>query len=143
MLSCGEMSEVLQFDMPFVKDLPKREQSRVQRMWDQLCEFKRLTEENGVLIPAPVAAKIAGVHRSRIFQLIDAGALKSVSFHGHVYLIEDSFIAWAKSERKAGRPFKLVDDAEKKGDIRAALEIGVSYAKEFAAARKASRSSKK
>jgi hypothetical protein len=96
-----------------------------------------------MLMPIAFAAKIAGVSRQRIDDLVERGQVERVVLNGHPFVTEESFIAWAKSERKAGRPFKLVDEAEKKGDIRAAVELGISAGKDHMAALKAARSSSK
>ena len=124
------MVKVEQFDMPFVNDLPKREQSRWSKIWTQLCEFKDLTDKHGALLPLPFAAKVAGVSRQRMAELCDNDQVARVYFHGHAYIVEDSFLSWARSERKAGRPLKLIDDAERKGDFRAALDMSVEFARE-------------
>lgn len=122
-LCCGRMSEVEQIALPFVNDLPPQEKSRWQRVWESFEEARRITEQKGMLVPIALAAKIAGVTRQRIDDLIERGQLERVFLNDHPFVTEDSFLKWAKSERKAGRPVKLADEADKKGNLRAAFDI--------------------
>jgi len=94
-------------DFPFVAELPKRQKSRLVTLWDSWTEFKALTNEHGSLVPASLAAKLGGVCKQRIFQLCELGKLRRIDFHGHVYITEESFVSWAKSERKGGRPLNI------------------------------------
>lgn len=102
----GGMVKVEQFDMPFVNDLPKREKTRWQKLWERFQEAKRITEVKGMLVPVALAAKIAGVSTQRIHQLIETEQLERIYLDDHPFITEESFLAWAKSERKTGRPPK-------------------------------------
>lgn len=91
-------------DFPFVAELPKREKSRLAKMWDAFNEMKELQKRHGSLVPVQVCAALGGVSNQRICQLADEGRLVRIEFHGHPYIAEDSFVEWASSERKSGRP---------------------------------------
>jgi hypothetical protein len=94
-------------DFPFVEELPKREKSRFTKLWDHFEEMRACVRLNGLLIPVKLAADIAGVSRQRISELFELGILVRVEFHGHPFVTETSFLTWAKTERKAGRPLNL------------------------------------
>lgn len=94
-------------DFPFVAELPKREKSRVAKLWDAFAEIKALVEAHGVLMPFNLAADLGGVSPQRISQLVHRGEFETVEVRGHRYITEDSFVTWAKSERKNGRPLKI------------------------------------
>lgn len=100
------MSQVLSNEFPFVEHLPKREKTRLAILWDHFQQVKQLTDEHGILVPYTFAAELAGVSRQRIFQLVQTGDLVRVEMNGHPFITEKSFLAWAQSERKAGRPTK-------------------------------------
>lgn len=91
-------------EFAFVEELPKREKSRWQKLWEHFEEIKRITAEKGMLLPLSLAAQIAGVSRQRISDLCDNGTLDRVVMDGHPFVTEDKFVAWAKSDRKGGRP---------------------------------------
>lgn len=93
-------------EFPFVEELPKREKSRVMKLWDHFKEAKAIMAEKGMLVPVKLAGDIAGVSHQRILQLCQARTLERIELHGHPFITENSFVEWAKSERKAGRPFK-------------------------------------
>lgn len=101
------MVKVEQFDLAFVNDLPRREKTRWQKLWDAFQEFKRISEEKGTLVPLPLAAKLTDVSHQRLSQLCVDGRLERVTLNGHVFVTEDSLLAWARSERKRGRPLKV------------------------------------
>lgn len=94
-------------DFPFVAELPKRERSRLATVWERLAELRQVSAQHGQLVPPRLAAKLLGVSSQRIDQLVQAGKLMRVDVDGHPLLTENSIIALAKTERKAGRPFKL------------------------------------
>lgn len=98
-------------EFPFVEKLPKREKSRIQKAWDLVSALNKAQQEKGNLIPYGLAAKVLGVSATRITELRRLGTLDSVEIDGHVFVSEHSLIAFAKSERKAGRPPKLPQSA--------------------------------
>lgn len=101
------MSDVITADFPFVQDLPKREKSKLATLWDQFQAFRKASAEHGSLLPQNFAAELLGVSRQRIHQLIEEGKLQVVCVHTSRFITEGSLVDLAKSERKAGRPFKL------------------------------------
>lgn len=132
------MVKAEQFDMPFVKDLPKREKSCWVKVWEAFQEFKRLTDKHGSLLPQTMAAKVAGVSAQRIDQLCNEDRIERVYFNEHPFIIEESFLAWARSERKNGRPSKLYTDAQVKGASRAAWDMSMEFAREITGRKKKS-----
>lgn len=93
--------------MPFLDTLPKREKSKLSKLWDHFQEVKAATAEHGVLLPQHYAADLLGVCRQRVHQLVNEGRLVSVEVGGLRYVTENSMMAFANSERKAGRPPKI------------------------------------
>ena len=92
---------------PFVEALPKREKSRLQKVWERFEEIKAITEQKGQLVPAKLAAALLDVSKQRVDQLCDAGLLERVYVEDHPYVTEASIVERCKVERKAGRPFNL------------------------------------
>ncbi len=123
------------FEFPFVEqlpklsDLPKREKSRMQRIWDDFRALSKIAEEKGMLCPVALAAKILDVSRQRAYDLIGEGRLEVVEVNGHQFVTEKSVIDYALSERKAGRPSKTVQLAEEKGPARAAFRVAREFLK--------------
>lgn len=107
MLLCRKMTEIEADEFEFVKEVPKREKSRLRKIWDHFVDIKAVVSEHGMIIPVKLAADIAGVSRQRIHQLFEQGLLERVEFHGHPFVAEKSFVAWARSERVAGRHVDL------------------------------------
>lgn len=99
-------------DFPFVATLPKREKSRLARLWDHFAAVREISKEHGMLVPVKMAADLAGVSHQRIADLIGDGRLVRIDLHGHRYVTENSFVEWAKSERKNGRPLKVQSSNE-------------------------------
>lgn len=120
-------AEVL--EMPFVAELPKREKSKLAKVWDAFDEIARITETEGVLIPQSLAAKLLDVCRQRVFELVEEGRLKAYEVNGVRFVTENSVVAYAKSERKAGRPLGRVLDS-KKGAIATAAKASLEFYRE-------------
>jgi len=89
-------------EFPFVAALPKREAKKVVSLWDQWQEFKAIVKHRGHVIPKPLAAKLAGVSKQRIHQLVGDGRLQTLEIGGSVFITEESFTSWVSSERKSG-----------------------------------------
>lgn len=103
------MSEVLAMnEFTFVKDLPKRERSRMQIVLDQFKAFSQIQQEKGTLVPAAFAAKMLGVCKQRVSQLMDEGVLERVDFNDHPFITQESILRFCKSARQPGRPKKTV-----------------------------------
>lgn len=100
--------DAAQATFPFDQTVPRAQRSRLGRIVDRFKAFKALADEHGVLIPAPVAAKLLDVSLQRIHQLKDAGIVASVKFEGHAYIIESSLWDYAKSDRGSGFRYKDV-----------------------------------
>lgn len=98
-------SEALEF--PYVETLPKREKSKVVKVWDLFQEMSRVTDEKGMLVPQSLVAKVLDVSRQRIHDLVKQGGLETHDVFGVPFVTERSVVAYAKSERKAGRPMKV------------------------------------
>lgn len=95
-------------EFPFVADLPKREKSKLAKLWDHFQEVRKATAEHGVLLPQHYAAKLLCLSPQRICQLLDDGKLACVDVGGIRYVTEASMMNWAQSERdKGGRPPKV------------------------------------
>jgi len=100
-------------DFPFVAELPKRERSKLVKLWDAFRDLAAFQEQHGFPVPRTAAAALLEVHPTRIDQLIEAGRLTPYKFHGHVYISENSLVEHARTERKNGRPQKVIDDCAK------------------------------
>lgn len=127
------MFEAEATDFPFVAELPKREKSKMVKVWDNFRELARISQSEGMLLPQVMAAKVLGVSRGRVFQLVESGQLKFVDVFGERMVTENSILAHMKTERKAGRPPKLMKDAERLGTLGAVRALSrecVAAAKE-------------
>jgi hypothetical protein len=124
MLAEVQMSEAAAIDFPFVAGLPKRERSRFQKLQDEFAKVKAIVAEKGMIVPSRLASKLLGVSQPRIDQLMDAGILERVELDGHPYVTEASIVAFANTERKAGRPPKLPT-------IKEAWEMSVEHGREM------------
>jgi len=107
----GAMYQAAITEFPFVEELPRREKSKLAKLWDHLAAVRAITAEKGTLIPQHMAAGLLNVCKQRVCQLIDDGKLEGIEVHGVRYVTADSCEAWAKAERsKGGRPRKVVDN---------------------------------
>ncbi len=93
-------------EFPFVGELPKREKSKLGKALDVVKEFTELSEQYGTLIPLGLIVPMMGISRQRLIECINDGQLAGVSFHGLWYVPESALIAFAKRERRTGRPPK-------------------------------------
>lgn len=125
-------TEVLEF--PFVSDLPKREKSRLQKLWDRFAEVRRITDRKGTLLPYSAAAALLGVSRQRIAEYASDGRLEKIVFHGHPMVCENDLIELARTERKAGRP---LGPNNVKEVLQASVRAGVDCYREAKAERAA------
>lgn len=117
------MQDTATLDFPFVADLPKREKSKIARFWDDLEEFRAVVRERGTIVPVTLVAKILGVSRTRVYELIKSGRLEPVELDGHMYVGYNSLEAWAKAEHKVGRPLKATTTGE-------AWKVALEYGRE-------------
>jgi hypothetical protein len=94
-------------EFPFVGALPKREKSKLGKVWDHFAQVRAIVAEKGMLVPQHLVANLLGLSKQRIGQLVDDGRLEGVDVHGTRYITEVSVVAFAKVERRRGRPVKL------------------------------------
>ena len=90
-----------------MQELPKREASRLAGVWDQLRELRALTQQHGQLVPMRMVPPLLNVSAERVSQLCQTGKLLRFDLGKVAFVTEESIVALAKSERKAGRPFKV------------------------------------
>lgn len=103
------MFKAAELEFPWVNELPKREKSRLAKAWDRLKAFSDATKEAGALVPVSFAASILGVSDQRVRDLVNDGILEGIRLEGHLFISERSIVTWAKTERKAGRPPKVLE----------------------------------
>lgn len=100
------MSQAAVAEFPFVEGLPKREKSKLAKLWDHFREVKAVTEQHGFLMPQRYAADLLGISRQRVHTLVKEGRLVSVVLLGVPYVTEASMMEYAQAERTGGRPPK-------------------------------------
>jgi hypothetical protein len=91
-------------DFPFVKDLPKREKSKVAKIMDVIHELEAVTKERGPIIPQGLIADVLGVSKQRVSALLDQGRMDYHTINGTRFVYSKSFREFARQERKVGRP---------------------------------------
>jgi hypothetical protein len=106
------MFEALAPEFGFVDGLPKREKSKLARVWDLLKQMKVASEKEGQLVPVNLTCKLLDVSRTRIDQFCERGSLRRVEVAGHVFITEQSIIECAREERKVGRPLNVPTTAK-------------------------------
>ena len=121
-------------DLPTIK-MPKRLRSK----WEDLNELCDLVDKHGPLLPMEMAADLLDVHRSRVYQLVDAGTLEAVEFRGRRFITEQAIRGFVEVERKAGRPSKNLEEMSVK-DI---WKMSVKTAKGAVVARQAVKAASK
>jgi hypothetical protein len=99
-------------EFPFVEALPKREKSKLARVWDMLKEMKAAVDAEGQLVPVNLTCKLLDVSRTRIDQFCAAGRLRRVTIGDHVFITEKSIVECARDERKSGRPLNVPTTAK-------------------------------
>jgi len=93
-------------EFAFVNGMPRRQKARWQKLHDAIDELRAVAATDGIPLPPLAAAEFLGVHRSRVYQFIEEGRLRSVTIAGHVYVTEKSLKEFAATPRPTGRPFK-------------------------------------
>jgi len=94
-------------EMPFMATLPKSEKSKLARTWDLLKHMAEVQASEGQLIPVMLAAKCLGYTRSSVDDAVNLGKLRRVDIDGHPFITQASLVAFAKMERRRGRPPKV------------------------------------
>lgn len=118
------MDAVKQFDFPWLGELPKREKSKVGKALDVIKEMSALSQSKGVLVPPAFAAQLLGITKQRVHTLMQTGRLERVEFNGHPFIPEDSLLAFAREERRNGRPPKALSS------VKEVWKASRAYAKE-------------
>jgi hypothetical protein len=135
------MFEAAVSEFPFVAEMPKREKSKLVKVWEHFRELSALADKEGMLIPMSYAAVVLDVCRQRVYQLAETGQLKVIEVNGHSFVTEKSVIEFAESERKAGRP------AGRLGPVmdgkQTPLGASVEFVREVGKARKRAKNSQK
>lgn len=91
-------------EFPFVAELPKREKSRLQQLWERFQEIKAIQDRKGTIVPPIVASELLGISRQRVHELMNEGRFERVEWRGQAFVTERDLLAYAESERKGGRP---------------------------------------
>jgi len=112
-------------EFPFVEALPKREKSKLAKVWEMLAEFSDAQKREGALVPVMLAARVLDLSRTRIDQICEDGRLRRVVVDGHVFISEASILSFARSCRVHGRPRKA------SFTFREALESSREMVKEY------------
>jgi hypothetical protein len=98
-------------EFPFVHEMPKREKSKLAKLWDHLAAVRAIVAEKGTVLPQHMVADLLDISRARVGQLVDDGRLEAVQIHGIRYVTADSVEACAKIERRiTGRPPRKLDN---------------------------------
>ena len=69
-------------EFAFVDGLPKREKTRLAKLWEVVKEVTALQEEHGPIINQAMVAAVLGVSKQRVAQLIDQGMFQCVPMAG-------------------------------------------------------------
>jgi hypothetical protein len=109
-------------EFPFVAEIPKREKTKVAKIWDQFQELARVQKEHGIVISQTMASKMLNISSQRVGQFLDEGRLQFVEMDGIRFVTEKSIIEFAKMERKNGRPPGRIEEAAGKGNVALAQE---------------------
>lgn len=117
--------EVTVNEFPFVAELPKRDAKKVKTLWEEFKDLSAIARERGAFVPTGVAAALLGVSKQRVSELIKLGRFEVVSIHGRNFVMEDSIVAFAESERAAGRPWPGPKSVKEAADI--ALKVGMDH----------------
>jgi hypothetical protein len=92
-------------EFPFVGSLPKKEKSKLVCLWESVTLFKDMIDQNGPPVSYALAAKLLGLSRQRVAQIVASGRLKIItSPDGKSVITGNSLVEFARQERKEGRP---------------------------------------
>jgi hypothetical protein len=101
------VDQVITSEFPFVEAMPKREKSKLVRLWDMVFQMLDENSDQGMLLPVMTTAKLLNLSRTRIDELCAAGRLHRVVIDNHIFVGVKSIKAFADLERKTGRPLKV------------------------------------
>jgi len=101
-----KMAEVGILEFPFTAEMPKTKKRLLSDFWTMFQTIKELTETEGNLIPVSLTCKLLDISRTRVDQLCADGRLRRLELEGHVFILGNSIVEFAKSDRsrKGGRP---------------------------------------
>ncbi len=71
-----------------------------------LRQYLEATETHGPLLPVGMVAAALNLHRSRVYQFIDAGRLPTLTIAGHTWVPASALELFWTEERRTGRPRK-------------------------------------
>lgn len=115
------MFEADAIEFPFLADVPKAP-SKLQRVLEVSKKLSKAIDVHGDLVPRDIVAKVVGISRQRVHQLVEEGKITQVDIDGYLFVTQASLVEWVKEERKGGRPPKI--RGETLGDAwKAAVEI--------------------
>lgn len=101
----SKMVEVASLEFPFVAEMPKTKKRLLADFWDMFDTIKEITETEGNLIPVILTCKLLDISRTRVDQLCADGRLKRHEVEGHVFILGNSIVEFAKNDRRrVGRP---------------------------------------
>jgi hypothetical protein len=101
------MFEAEALEFPAFASLPKREKSKIQKVWDTFQQLSQISKEKGMLMPQTFAAKVLDISKQRVNDLVKNGTLETFDVNGFPFVTEDSVVNYAKTERRSGRPINV------------------------------------
>ena len=105
-----KMNEGDQHEFPVAAGFPPAPKSRFVRLCEDLQELAAVVADKGLFLSQSKTARLLGVSTSRVGQFVDEGRLDVVIVDGTRYVTGASLKAFAKIERKNGRPIKAEAD---------------------------------
>jgi len=78
---------------------------RLKFFLDQIRAFREMTSRDGGLLPFATAAKLLGVSKQRVNELVTEGTFKPVEFAGKKWLSANQIEEFIKLKREPGRPW--------------------------------------
>ena len=78
---------------------------RLKFFLDQIRAFREMTSRDGGLLPFATAAKLLGVSKQRVNELVAEGTFKPVEFAGKKWLSANQIEEFIKLKREPGRPW--------------------------------------
>jgi hypothetical protein len=98
------MTKTKTIEVPVVGGAPLPEKK--MGMLRFLLSLRRITNEEGGLVPLTMAATVLGMSKQRVHDLVKEGTLRAIEFGGKKWLSGKELESFVQLERKAGRPWK-------------------------------------
>lgn len=92
----GAAQSVLFQEYPEATDIP------FEGWRERAAHLQTLCEKHGGLVPVSAVPDILGVHKSRVHQLIETGALELVQYGSVHFVSGRSLDAWEKADKARG-----------------------------------------